>query len=171
MIMNIQRRLFAATLVFIVFSTVSSRANADHKDWLKFFEGKWTTEGEFWNEEDGWTKLNTNRDTELLVSGNAVVEKRTTDDGDTMVVVLGWNPAKKAIVETGYTSTGIAWTATYDTITEDSLEGVLAASFPDGGSGKGRIELDRKSDKAFMANWQLKTSDGKVLKGKLSITR
>jgi hypothetical protein len=169
--MNILRPTLVTALIVFLCSPAISRAQEHHKDWLKFFDGKWTTEGEFWNEDDGWTKLTTTRDAELLVNGNAVLEKRSADNGDTFVVVLGWNAAKKAIVETGHGSTGLAWTCIYDTITKDSLEGTVTASFPDGESGEGRIELDRKGANAFMANWQIKTSEGDVLKGKVSITR
>jgi hypothetical protein len=141
------------------------------KEWLKFFAGKWRDENRIWTESGGWTKVSETRETELLVNGNALLDKRTTSNGESTVVVLGWDPSKKVLVETAYTSWGLTWTGTYDSISDDSISGKTLVGLPDGSSAKGRFTLRCKDGSSFTVEWEFKTSKGEVVKGDQTVSR
>jgi len=165
-------RVIVSPGLFVLFAfALAMPANADHKEWLKYFSGKWTDENRFWTESGGWTKVSETRETELLVDGNAIVDKRKTSDGQTTVVVLGWDPSKKVLVETAYTSGGLTWTATYDSISDNSMSGEALVGSPDGGSAKGRFIIRRKDANSFTVEWEVKTSKGEVVKGDGIVSR
>jgi hypothetical protein len=68
------------TFLILMSSAVSAScepAAADHKEWLKYFEGKWTSEHKTWTEDTGWSApVKGSRECRLLADGMVVVDER-----------------------------------------------------------------------------------------------
>lgn len=94
-----------------------------HEVWLKAVEGTWT-----WKDEvRGEVTLTFKSDAQ----GRCLVG-RGKDDTGTFVVIVGWEPAIKALTDTGFHSNGGGSRIIYDQVTATTLKGVNRGAGPGG---------------------------------------
>lgn len=160
----------AATL-FVATLLLASPAMADHhhEQWWDFLVGNWTYENDFGSGEIVKGELKFSK----IPSGKVLVGEWKDSDGTTAHETSGWQPDRKVLHITGYTSDNGYWQIELSKIGEESLEGTHRGAMADGTSYEGEIVLTKTGEHAWTWEFTGKTGEGTDLEmsGKVDRTK
>lgn len=156
-----KRLALMTTAVVVLFAPCSTWADEPYRQWLDFFEGKWTVE---WNGQ--WEPF-----TFRYTSGKyAVMGEATTADGTRALAVYAWDAGKKALVFNWFDSKGNRAKQEMTVFENARMSGLLYQSGPDGVI-TGSSTVERKGPDAYTVTLKIVDAKGDFFETSGKMTR
>jgi len=131
--------------------TVSGFAEEPHELWLRLCVGQFKATSS--------TGVTFDVVGKPLLNGKAVMFEATTSDGARSVGILGWEPDKKRLMETGYGSAGDYYQFIYSKVTSEELKGQYLERTAQGEILQGDWHVWREGEHVLL--WEFEgTKDG-----------